>query len=95
MMSVNIIDTDRQFATANNYHAFLTDLTTGQPPRLLGDPAHRVVDHVDDGHDRPEHRPLRRLSGSSTSSTELGMSREFIPTCSIRPPAVRRAPGPG
>ena len=33
MMSVNIIDTVRQFATANNYHAFLTDLTNGQPPR--------------------------------------------------------------
>jgi len=37
MMSVNIIDTTRQFATANNYHAFLTDLSNGQPPRLLGD----------------------------------------------------------
>lgn len=37
MMSVNIIDTVRQFATSNNYHAFLTDLTNGQPPRLLGD----------------------------------------------------------
>ena len=36
MMSVNIIDTVRQFATANNYHAFLTDLSGGQPPRLLG-----------------------------------------------------------
>jgi HK97 family phage major capsid protein len=36
-MSVNIIDTIRQFATANNYHAFLTDLSNGQPPRLLGD----------------------------------------------------------
>jgi HK97 family phage major capsid protein len=37
MMSVNIIDTVRQFATANNYHAYLTDLSNGQPPRLLGD----------------------------------------------------------
>jgi HK97 family phage major capsid protein len=36
-MSVNIIDTVRQFATANNYHAFLTDLSNGQPPQLLGD----------------------------------------------------------
>ena len=37
MMSVAVIDTTRQFATANNYHAFLTDLTNGQPPQLLGD----------------------------------------------------------
>ena len=35
--SVNIIDAMRQFGTANNYHGFLTDLTAGQPPRLLGD----------------------------------------------------------
>lgn len=37
MMSVNTIDSTRQFATANNYMAFLTDMTDGQPPRLLGD----------------------------------------------------------
>jgi HK97 family phage major capsid protein len=37
LMSVAVIDTTRQFATANNYHAFLTDLTGGAPPRLLGD----------------------------------------------------------
>jgi HK97 family phage major capsid protein len=37
MMSVNIIDTIRQFATANNYHAYLTDLSGGQPPQLIGD----------------------------------------------------------
>jgi len=37
MGSVNIIDAIRQFATANNYHAYLTDLAGGQPPRLLGD----------------------------------------------------------
>lgn len=36
-MSVNIIDTIRQFATANNYHAYLATLGMGQPPRLLDD----------------------------------------------------------
>jgi HK97 family phage major capsid protein len=36
-MSVNIIDTIRQFATANNYHAFLATLGQGQPPALLDD----------------------------------------------------------
>ena len=38
MSSVNIIDTIRQFATANNYNAFLTDLTGGNPPMMIGDP---------------------------------------------------------
>jgi HK97 family phage major capsid protein len=37
MMSVNTIDKTRQFATANNYHAFLTDLGGGQPSQLVGD----------------------------------------------------------
>lgn len=37
MMNVASIDATRQFATANNYHAFLTDLAGGQPPQLLGD----------------------------------------------------------
>jgi HK97 family phage major capsid protein len=36
-MSVNIIDTIRQFATANNYHAYLATLAQGQPPVLLDD----------------------------------------------------------
>lgn len=35
--NVGVIDLMRQFGTANNYHAFLTDLAGGQPPRLLGD----------------------------------------------------------
>lgn len=35
--NVAVIDATRQFATANNYHAFLTDLGGGQPPQLLGD----------------------------------------------------------
>jgi len=30
----------RQFATSNNYHAFLTDLGGGNPPNLLGYPLH-------------------------------------------------------
>jgi HK97 family phage major capsid protein len=38
MSSVNIIDSVRQFATANNYNAFLTDLSGGNPPQMLGDP---------------------------------------------------------
>lgn len=37
VMNVGIIDRTRQFATANNYHAFLTDMTNDAPSRLLGD----------------------------------------------------------
>jgi HK97 family phage major capsid protein len=37
----NIYDKVRQFATANNYHAFWTDLGGGQPPNLLGQPAYK------------------------------------------------------
>lgn len=33
---LSTINAIRQFATANNYHAFLTDLSGGQPPEMLG-----------------------------------------------------------
>ncbi len=36
-----IYDKVRQFATANNYHAFWTDLGGGQPSQLLGQPANK------------------------------------------------------
>jgi HK97 family phage major capsid protein len=37
LANVGTINSARQFATANNYHAFLTDLGGGQPPQLLGE----------------------------------------------------------
>lgn len=37
LANVTTINTIRQFATANNYHAFLTDLGGGQPSMLLGE----------------------------------------------------------
>jgi HK97 family phage major capsid protein len=37
MANVITINTIRQFATANNYHGFLVDLGSGQPPQLLGE----------------------------------------------------------
>jgi HK97 family phage major capsid protein len=37
MGNVSAIDAMRQLATANNYAAFLSDMTGGQPPQLLGD----------------------------------------------------------
>jgi HK97 family phage major capsid protein len=42
--NVAIINTMRQFATANVYHAFLTDLAGGQPPSLLGDSLEEASD---------------------------------------------------
>lgn len=37
LANITTINTIRQFATANNYHAFLTDATGGNPPVLFGD----------------------------------------------------------
>ncbi len=39
VMSVATLDKTRQFATANNYHGFLTDLSGGNPSVLMGDQA--------------------------------------------------------
>lgn len=44
MANVNVINLMRQFATANVYHAFLTDLAGGQPPNLLGDSLEEASD---------------------------------------------------
>ena len=46
MCTVNTINLMRQFATANVYHAFLTDLAGGQPPNLLGDDLEEASDMV-------------------------------------------------
>lgn len=42
--NLNIINDIRQFATANNYHAFLTDLAGGQPSQMLGRPLYECSD---------------------------------------------------
>lgn len=78
MMSVNIIDTVRQFATANNYHAFLTDLTNGQPPRLLGDQlieASTMSTTVTTGQNIALYGDFRQFY----IIDRVGMSVEFIP----------------
>jgi HK97 family phage major capsid protein len=41
---LSTINAMRQFATANNYHAFLTDLAGGQPSQLLGQPLFQSSD---------------------------------------------------
>jgi HK97 family phage major capsid protein len=78
MMSVNIIDTVRQFATSNNYHAFLTDLSNGQPPRLLGDPlieASTMATTVTTGQNIALYGDFRQFY----IIDRVGMSVEFIP----------------
>ena len=42
MANLGTINAIRQFATADNYHAFLTDLGGGQPQRLLGYPLYEA-----------------------------------------------------
>lgn len=78
MMSVNIIDTVRQFATANNYHAFLSDLTGGQPPRLLGDQlieSSTMSTTVTTGQNIALYGDFRQF----LIIDRVGMSVEFIP----------------
>jgi hypothetical protein len=78
MMSVAIIDTTRQFATSNNYHAFLTDLTNGQPPRLLGDQlleASTISASITTGQNILLYGDFRRF----LIIDRVGVSTEFIP----------------
>jgi HK97 family phage major capsid protein len=78
MMSVNIIDTIRQFATANNYHAYLTDLSNGQPPRLIGDSlleASTMATTVTTGQNILLYGDFKQF----TIVDRVGVSSEFIP----------------
>lgn len=78
MMSVAIIDTVRQFATSNNYHAFLTDLSNGQPPRLLGDQlleASTMSASITTGQNILLYGDFRRF----LIIDRVGVSTEFIP----------------
>jgi HK97 family phage major capsid protein len=78
MMSVNIIDTIRQFATANNYHAYLTDLSNGQPPRLIGDTlleASTMATTVTTGQNILLYGDFKQF----TIVDRVGVSSEFIP----------------
>lgn len=78
MMSVNTIDSTRQFATANNYHAFLTDLTNGQPPRLLGDTlleASTMSTSITTGQNLLLYGDFSQF----TIVDRVGLSTEFIP----------------
>lgn len=78
VMNVKFIDSTRQFATANNYHAFLTDLTNGQPPQLLGDQlleASSMSSSATTGQDILLYGDFQRF----LIVDRIGMSTEFIP----------------
>ena len=76
--SVNTIDKTRQFATANAYYAFLTDATTGAPPRLLGDQlleSSAMSSSYTTGQDVLLYGDFRKFY----IIDRIGMSAEFIP----------------
>lgn len=76
--SVTMINNARQFATANNYHGFLTDLGGGQPPQLLGDQLHEssaMSSTSTTGQDVLLYGNFSRF----VIVDRIGMSIEFIP----------------
>lgn len=84
MAELSTINAMRQFATANNYHAFLTDLGGGQPAQLIG---YRLYENSD-------MDPYSTFDAGATATNflllagdfskyvivdRIGMSVEFIP----------------
>ncbi len=70
----------RQFATANNYHAFLVDLGAGQPTQLLGQPLYEAS--AMDGVINAGAENYMLVHGNPKSFAivdRVGMSVEFIP----------------
>ena len=78
------INAMRQFATANNYHAFLTDLGGGQPAQLLGYPLYEWSDMdansaVDAAATATNHLLLLGDWNQYLIADRVGMSIEFVP----------------
>jgi hypothetical protein len=60
--NLSIINKARQFGTSNNYHAFLSDLTAGTPPTMLGRPVYEASAMDSDHRRRRQLRPrVRKL----------------------------------
>lgn len=81
---LSTINAMRQFATANNYHAFLTDLGGGNPPQLLGYPLHEWSDmdaysSVDTAATAVNHLLLIGDWNQYLIADRVGMSVEFVP----------------
>lgn len=78
MMSVNIIDVTRQFGTSNNYSGFLSDMSGGQPPTLVGEPlieASTMSTSVTTGQNIALYGDFNQFQ----IVDRVGMSTEFIP----------------
>jgi len=95
LSTINFI---RQFATANNYHAFLTDLGGGQPSQMLGYPLYEWSDMdaysaVDAAATAVNHLLLIGDWNQYLIADRVGMSVEFVPhifdTNANLPKAVR------
>ena len=84
MANLGTINAIRQFATADNYHAFLTDLGGGKPAQLLGYPlyeASTMRDYDDLDGSKSEDNFLI-VAGDWTKYVivdRIGMSVEYVP----------------
>lgn len=84
LANLGTINQIRQFATANNYHAFLTDLGAGQPSQLLGYPLYEAseMDDADDINAAASADNFILLAGDFRQYVivdRVGMSVEYIP----------------
>ena len=84
MAELSTINAIRQFATANNYHAFLTDLGGGNPAQLLGYSLYEnsAMDAYSDLDDTASADNFLILAGEFSNYVivdRIGMSVEFIP----------------
>ena len=78
VMNKKYVNAARQFATANNYHAFLVDLGAGRPSQLLGSPlytASAMSSSTTTGQDILIHGNFSRYY----IVDKIGASMEFIP----------------
>ena len=84
LAEITTINGMRKFATANNYHAFLTDLTGGQPSQLLGYPLLEAsdMDALSDLDPAATEDNFLLISGDWSKYViydRIGLSVEFIP----------------
>ena len=98
LAELSTINTIRQFATANNYHGFLTDLAGDTPPVMLGRRLYESSDmdafaDIDTGATEDNHVLLYGNFDNYVIVDRIGLSLEFIPhlfaTGSNRPSGTR------
>jgi len=84
LAELSTINTIRQFATANNYHGFLTDLAGDTPPVMLGRRLYESSDmdafaDIDTGATEDNHVLLYGNFDNYVIVDRIGLSLEFIP----------------